>query len=424
MSDAALSPTAPPRLRVGWIVGPGTDLPWFIGGALAGYLLFFLHAGLGWDMLAVWTVWYVTLDGPHFFGTYARTYLDREEFRRRRGLLLGSLGLFLVGPLLLGVAYLLHASGHPQLATAPFGVLIAFVGVWAYWHVVRQHYGILALYRRKNDDFAPADVWTDNVLLYVGLLAPFVAFAVRLPEARSQLGYLGLSLDTSGLGGLLIAITAVAVLAAAVAFAFRQVQRWQLGLPLNLPKLLFLAAVVPLHLLICYHPATLTAGLLGFSAFVTIFHDLQYHAIVWHYQRNRCHRPGADPKRFGAAWWLSRHLGIYLGCAVLMALIGWRIGCAFSVVPTCLPAVEEGGNGWRLACAPEGGSSLTLFWTGGVVLFGHVTLWHLLVAVFLGLVMHHYLVDQFIWRPSKDAELRKDLNVGGPQSETAPAASK
>src|SRR6267154_1327061 len=109
MSEAAiLSRPASPRLRVGWIVGPATDLPWFIGGALSGYLLFYLYVGLGWDMLAVWTVWYITLDGPHFFGTYARTYLDREEFRRRRGLLLGSLGLFLVGPVLLGISYLLY----------------------------------------------------------------------------------------------------------------------------------------------------------------------------------------------------------------------------------------------------------------------------------------------------------------------------
>lgn len=35
----------------------------------------------------------------------------------------------------------------------------------------------------------------------------------------------------------------------------------------------------------------------------------------------------------------------------------------------------------------------------------------LLYGVFLGVLMHHYFVDQFIWRPSRDASVQKNLKL-------------
>ena len=32
-------------------------------------------------------------------------------------------------------------------------------------------------------------------------------------------------------------------------------------------------------------------------------------------------------------------------------------------------------------------------------------------GVFLGVLMHHYFVDQFLWRPSKDSTLKADLKL-------------
>lgn len=383
--------------RVGWIVGPYTDLLFFIGGALAGYALFFMHAGLGWNMITVWLVWYVFLDAPHFFGTYSRTYLDWEEMRRRRPLLLGSLAWLAAGPILLLVSFALYHSGSARLAgyhELPFAALFALFGLWAYWHVVRQHYGILALYKRKNNDVAPPDQWVDKTLLYVGLLAPFLAFLVRHPATRGGLDSIGLLPHSAAGGGpgtwerWVVAATATAVGLAALAFLVRQV--WpRRPAPVNLPKVLFLLAVVPLHALVCYHPATLTAPIVAFSAFVTVFHDIQYHAIVWHYQRGRCHRPGVDGRRFGPAYWVSRSFFLYMGCAILTGVVGWYLGCSLGAVMGCTPLVE--------------------MHPGAVTLFGSVTLEALFVSLVLGVSMHHYFVDQYIWRPGRDAELRKHL---------------
>ena len=387
-------------LGVGWIVGPYTDLLFFIGGALAGYALFIMHVATTWNMMTVWLLWYVFLDAPHFFGTYSRTYLDREEMRRRWPLLLGSLAWLFAGPVLLLISFALYHSGSAQLASyykVPFVALFALFGLWAYWHVVRQHYGILSLYKRKNHDVAAPDQWVDRSLLYVGLLAPFLAFIVRHSETRSSLDSIGLLPETKPGSKLwtwetwVLAVTAGAVGLTVLTFLIRQLWHWQHGAPVNLPKVLFLLAVIPLHALVCYHPATLTADIVVFSAFVTIFHDIQYHVLVWHYQRNRCHRPGVDGRRFGLAYWITRNVFFYMGCGILTGVAGWYLSCTLGVTMGCNPLVELHPN--------------------KVMLIGSVTLETLFASMVLSVSMHHYFVDQFIWRPSKDAELRKDLNL-------------
>ena len=375
------------RLSVNWIISRRTDLCCFIGGALAGYAMFFLHAGLGLNMITVWFIWYMVLDAPHFFGTYSRTYLDREEMRTRRRLLLGSLLLLLVGPAIVLLSYGLHAGGIAS-HRMPFLVLVGFVSLWAYWHVVRQHYGIMALYKRKNGDVQPWDRRLDQMILYTGLLAPFLAFGLRHPDARVTLGLSAVP-AVGGWEHLLINGTLGLLAGIIVVFAGRQVHRWRTGRPLNVPKLLFLLAVVPLHCFICYHPAVLTAPLLGFSAFVTIYHDIQYHAIVYYYQRNRCHSEGVDGARFGLATKVSRNLPVFMGCAIAMGVTLGVIGCLLEVSPGCIPFLPS----------------------GTVALFGDVKLQDLFYSVFLGVLMHHYFVDQFIWRPSRDRNVQKGLKL-------------
>lgn len=370
-----------PPASVRWIVGQRFDLVWFVGGALTGYAMFFLHAGLSLDMLTVWFVWFLLLDSPHFFGTYSRTYLDREQWRERRGLLLGSLALFLVAPLVLLASFAMHRAGLPH-TTAGLVALAAGVNLWAYWHVVRQHYGFMTLYQRKNDDTDPSDRRIDSLLLHIGLLAPFVAFLVRHPETRAVVGLAPMT----NLGAV-VATSAIAVLLVALLFAARQIQRWRLGLPVNVPKILFLAAVVPLHLSIGFSEAVLTAPILGFAAFVTIFHDVQYHAIVWFYQRNRYRND--DRSRFGPAAWVGRSFVTFMACALTSGAIMGFAGCSLGVQPGCTPLVD----------------------TSGMTLFGGVSLRDLFFGVFLGFLMHHYFLDQFIWRPSRDQRLRLDLDL-------------
>ena len=387
------APLSDERLSINWIISRRTDLFCFIGGALAGYAMFFLHAGLGLNMITVWFFWYMFLDAPHFFGTYSRTYLDREEMKTRRRLLMGSLLLLLVGPLMVLLAYGLHTMEIESHRT-PFLVLVGFVSLWAYWHVVRQHYGIMALYNRKNGDGQSWERRLDQMILYMGLLAPFLAFVLRHPEARVTVGLSAVPAvngwETQLINGTIVLLGVILII-----FIDRQIQRWRTGQAINIPKLLFLIAVVPLHCFICYHPAVLTAPLLGFSAFVTIYHDIQYHAIVYYYQRNRCHRKGVDGEQFGLATKVSKNLPMFMGCAIAMGVTLGLIGCLLEVSPGCIPFLPA----------------------GTITLFGDVKLQDLFYSVFLGVLMHHYFVDQFIWRPGRDQELKKGLKLAPTKTE-------
>ncbi len=395
-------------LSTNWIINRRMDLSWFIGGALAGYTLFFMHAGLGWDMVGIWFLWVVLLDSPHFFGTISRTYFDRQEFRQRRRLLTWSLLWFAAGPAMVLVSWALFEAGV-GVYDLPWKAFLIFFGLWAYWHVVRQHYGFLRLYQKKNGDAHPVDARLDSSLLYAGLILPFAAFIVRHPEVRVQFGLpeaepaypvlpeagrLAAPFDPAYLSGLawehwVVALCTAAIGTLAIAFLIRQLVRVASGEKINGPKILFLLAVVPLHIYVCLSDAVLGASLLAFSAFVTIFHDIQYHALIWFHHRNRYHKPGVDQKQFGLAPKLSKNIAVYFGCAIFFALIFRLLGCSFDIHPGCTPFVIS----------------------SDIHLFGSVNADAFLKAFLLGFPLHHYFVDQFIWKTSKSKELQKDLKL-------------
>jgi len=373
-----------------WIIDKRTDLIWFIGGALGGYILMFMYAGLGWDMVTIWFFWVAFIDSPHFFGTYSRTYLDKQEFKQRKKLLLGSLLWFLAGPTAILISYLMYEGGSTGYEI-PWILFTSLFGLWAYWHVVRQHYGFLALYKKKNKEVMKWDYYLDSSLLYTGLMLPFLVFIVRFPETNQLIAPALVGVENA-LGISMIQFVSVGTISIigllAIAFIARQFYLVRNGKEVSLPKALFLLAVIPLHIFICYSDAVLTAGLLGFGAFVTIFHDLQYHAIVWFHHKNR-YKKSDDPSKFGWSAKLTKSMPRYIITAVAMGIIFRVIGCTFEVHPGCIPVMI----------------------TSKVMMFANFGTDRLLQAMLLGFALHHYFLDQFIWRTSKDKELAKDLKL-------------
>ncbi len=379
-----------PKISTQWIVGKRVDLLAFIGGALAGYMVFFMHAGLGWDMLLIYVLFITFLDTPHFFGTYLRTYLDKEEFRARRGFLLASLLWLGAGPGMLLICYGLYQAGDRNYMM-PFNAFVLLVGIWAYWHVVRQHYGFMRLYQVKNGERSRRDARQDGWLMHLGLMLPFVVFALRHPEARQALGLApALPPPPSWEYGVFAAAVLVLVYLLA-SFVIREVGRVRRGEPLNLPKLLLFAAVLPLHMVVCFSQSVLTAPLITFSAFVTIYHDIQYHVLVYCHQQNRF-RDRERARAAGVAAFLSRNVFIYGAAALAFGLLVRGFGCSIQVY-----------DGAHQCFTP------TLI--GRVHLFGRVYSDTLLGAFFLGFPCHHYFVDQFIWKPSRDRGLQRDLKL-------------
>ena len=118
----------------------------------------------------LWWFWSVGFDGTHIFATASRTFFDREARARQSKLLYGSLIFF-------------FALGPAMVLAGLKGWLYLLVGVWAYYHVMRQHYGFMVLYKVKNRDLAPFDNTLDRVFLGVMLVAPpFQRFFLQHPK--------------------------------------------------------------------------------------------------------------------------------------------------------------------------------------------------------------------------------------------------
>ena len=281
-----------------WIISARDDLVWFIGSVLSSYALLALYVtGL---IPLVWMVaaWAVLIDAPHVFGTFSRTYFDRTERRARKRLLLGSLLFFVVGPLMV-------------ISGAGF-VFFFLAALWAYYHLVKQHYGFMVLYKKKNRDLAPLDNALDRAFLLIAFSYPFVAFIARDAEAMARVPA-PLRFAVDGLETLLLA----ACVLSGVAWVFRQVQRAVQGQPLDVPKYLLLAAAIPMHWIVLLQP--MPHKPIAIVAILTIYHNLQYHRLIWFH--NQKYKTGEDCReRYGAAEMISRRLLYYIAFGILFGL--------------------------------------------------------------------------------------------------------
>jgi len=330
------------RFEPRWIVGRGVDLSLIIGGAAAGYLYILLYAAAHVPISFLWWFWSLGFDGTHIFGTASRTYFDAEARSRRRLLLFGSLAFFFT----LGPALVL-AGGKDWLAL--------LVAVWAYYHVVRQHYGFMVLYKVKHRDLAPVDNVLDRVFLGVMMVAPpFHRFLIHHPDE------LGLPFSLARTEPAMWALVA----ATAAVWGWRQWTRLRRGAAPDVPKYLLLGAVIPLH--------WLTFAVMSWQAAVptvTIVHNLQYHALIWFHNRNRYTGEesagvhGRIPAAFG------RSLLAYAAAALTFSFL-YRI------------------PGFQLGRVSD-----------------------LAFGFFCGFGLTHYFLDSRIWRVRHDPELRQVLHL-------------
>ncbi len=74
----------------------------------------------------------------------------------------------------------------------------------------------------------------------------------------------------------------------ALIYVGRQVQKFRAGLPLNAPKLMLLAVLVPLQWIAFLYAASFGAdGILRAGITLGLFHSFQYHRLMWFHNKNR-----------------------------------------------------------------------------------------------------------------------------------------
>ena len=347
---------------------------WFIGSVVSSYALLILYTRGIIPLVPMIAIWAILIDAPHVFGTFSRTYFDRTERRNRGRLLWGSLLFFIVGPVLV-----MLGAGL---------VFFFFAALWAYYHLVKQHYGFMVLYKKKNADLAPIDNALDRLLLIFAFNYPFVAFIAQDPEAMARVPK-ALQSSVDLLAMFLLAGTVIL----AIAWITRQVQRALLTLPLNIPKYLLLAAAIPMHWVVLLTP--MPHKPLAIVAILTIYHNLQYHRLIWFHNQKYIARPGVARggseatnlrQEYGAAALISRRLIFYIAFGIVFGLIyqGPRQYLGYL-------ALRNGG-------APGASTELSFATQLGISF-----LW--------GYAFIHYYLDSKIWRVRRDPSVGKALNM-------------
>src|SRR5213080_1654111 len=261
--------TQPRAISLRWIINSREDLLWFIGSVASSYALLVLYVTGIVPLIPMVAGWAILIDAPHVFGTFSRTYFDASEWRARKRLMLGSLLFFVVGPVMVLLG---------------FGFTFFFIAaLWAYYHLVKQHYGFMVLYKKKNNDLAALDNALDRWLLMFAFNYPFVAFIANDPSAMARVPPV-LRAGVNSIATLLLAGS----IALGIAWTVRQIQRAWLRQPLNVPKYLLLAAAIPMHWIALLTP--MPAKPIALVAILTIYHNLQYHRLIWfHNQKYSAH---------------------------------------------------------------------------------------------------------------------------------------
>jgi hypothetical protein len=251
-------------------------------------------------------------------------------------------------------------------------VFFFLAALWAYYHLVKQHYGFMVLYKKKNNDLAAIDNALDRGFLLLAFTYPFVAFVAEDAEAMARVPA-SLHSIVGGLAKVLLVLT----LLAAVVWLARQAQRALTGLALNVPKYLLLLAAIPMHWVVLLTP--MPHKPLAIVAILTIYHNLQYHRLIWFH--NKKYGQGEDRReRYGGAELISRRLLYYVGFGLLFGL-------------------------WY-----QGPRQLTLAYTVNSKLAESFWL-QLAASFFWGYAFIHYYLDSKIWRVRRDPSVGKALRM-------------
>ena len=291
-----------------WIISAREDLVWFIGSVASSYLLLVLYVTGVLPLIPMVAGWAILIDAPHVFGTFSRTYFDKSEWKTRKRLMLGSLLFFVIGPVLV----LLGA-----------GFTFFFVAaLWAYYHLVKQHYGFMVLYKKKNNDLAPVDNALDRWLLMFAFNYPFVQFIASDPIAMSRVP----PILRGGVNAVAM-LMLIGTIGLGIVWLARQVQRGLMREPLNVPKYLLLAAAIPMHWVALFTP--MPAKPIALVAILTIYHNLQYHRLIWFHNKKYAGSAGILPAAhaqdaratFGPAAFISRRLIYYIALGTVFGVI-------------------------------------------------------------------------------------------------------
>ena len=308
--------------------------------------------------LWMWGVLIVGVDVAHVYSTLFRTYADRQEFKARRTLYtLAPLVCWAVGTLLYSIDALF------------FWRAIAYLAVF---HFVRQQYGFMMIYGRKESSHRPLYRRIDKAAIYLATLYPLVYWHTHLPRHFDWFiegDFLAVSAPW------LDRLTLMAYVGVMLAYVVKEIVLSINSHSINIPKnALLLGTAVSWWVGIVAFDNDL-----AFTAVNVLAHGIPYMALIWIYGRNQA---GLEPTK------------PLIGRITFQRFFSWAMLPLFVGILVLLAYVEEGlwdGLVWTehksffapFQFLPSLDDKETLAWLVPLLALPQLT---------------HYALDGFIWR--------------------------
>lgn len=296
-----------------------------------------------------WLFLIVFVDVAHVYATLFKTYLVPAEFQKRRRLLIALPIICFAAGMLLFV-----------LGSQVFWSVLAYVAVF---HFIRQQYGFMRLYARKEPK-TKANVWIDNLVIYSATGYPMLYWFLSSPRAFNWfVADEFFRLENQSL----LAALGWAYCAVMVFYTIRTVYCAVRSRFFNLPKnAIIVGTVLSWYFGIVYFNNDLVFTLLN-----VVSHGIPYMALVYLKEID-----GKPMQETGPLHHLKQ-------CKGLLFYLGILLGIAF---------FEE--YLWEILVWQE------QFSVAGLELFE----WQFLLVPLLTVPQFtHYLLDGFIWKSNRQA---------------------
>lgn len=317
-----------------------------------------LFPGLFQDNDKMPEVWWVVLillvDVAHVYSTLYRTYFDKTTRKAQKSLLI-------VIPFIAFGAGIFVYSISPLL----FWRLLAYLAVF---HFVRQQYGFMRLYSRKEN--APA--WminVDKITIYYATIYPLIFWHLSAPRNFNWF-VSGDFVYASSASVLLVAKVLYAVIL--TTYIFKEILFFKQLKTINIPKLSIISGTI----LSWYFGIVYFNGDLAFTLLNVVSHGIPYMALVWIFS-HKAPKSDIEAKSLGQNRIKYSLLG-FLGLIFLLAYI------------------EEGL--WDAFLWKEHQGIFGLFtFNGGPLLLNFI------IPLLAVPQITHYIIDGYIWKIKKNA---------------------
>lgn len=305
----------------------------------------------------LWLLLIVGIDVSHVYSTIFRTYLDRQELQKRQA-------LYALTPLLAWIAGCFLYSVDSLL----FWRVLAYLAVF---HFIRQQYGFMMIYARKEREAPKYSRIIDKAAIYLATLYPIVYWHCHAREFEWFIKNDFFVLNAPSLHS----ATAILYVATLLAYIVKEIVQWNRTGVFNIPKnlLLFGTAFSWFVGIVAFNND------LAFTATNVIAHGIPYLALIWLYGNNQTDIQGAKTSYLWA--WIGK-------------LFRWKAVPFYIAALFTLAFIEEGlwdGFIWREHGMLFGFSNVL-----PAVADSHTLVW--LVPLLALPQATHYILDAFIWR--------------------------